>query len=93
MKTLLKGKVKKIIINKYWDSHGTEVKWGTDTENYDIEKDFEITEKKTTIYGVDFNVWNILVDGKRFDKEFELTGYHFEHNKKNLILHACVGAG
>ena len=93
MKTLLKGKVKKIIVNKYWDSHGNEVDWGTDTTKFDTEKDFEIISKERDIYGQIFEIWNILVDGERFDKEFELTGYQFERNKKNLILHACVGAG
>ena len=38
-KTLLKGTTKKIVVNKYWDSHGDEHDWGTDTTNYDSEKD------------------------------------------------------
>jgi hypothetical protein len=91
MKTLLKGKVKQIIINKYWDSHGNEISWGTETHHFDTDKEFEITETKKTFYGVDFDIWNIMVDGKRFDTEFELTGYNF--NDGNLILHGCIGAG
>lgn len=90
-KTLLKGKVKKITVNKYWDSHGNEIDWGTDTTKFEAEKDFEIIEKKQEIFGQIFAIWNILVDGKRFDKEFELTGYKLSGN--NLTLHGCVGAG
>ena len=91
MKTLLKGKVKKITVKKYWDSHGNEVDWGTDTTKFDTEKDFEIISKERDIYGQIFEIWNILVDGERFDTEFELTGYRLNGN--NLVLHACVGAG
>lgn len=91
MKTLLKGKIKKITVKKYWDSHGNEVDWGTDITKFDTEKDFEIISKERDIYGQIFEIWNILVDGERFDTEFELTGYRLNGN--NLVLHACVGAG
>ena len=91
MKTLLKGKVKQIIVNEYWDSHGDEISWGTQTHHFDTEKEFKIIEKKQDVFGVMFDVWNIFVDGERFDKEFELTGYTL--NGTNLILHGCIGAG
>jgi len=95
-KTLIKGTTKKIEVNKYWDSHGTEVDWGQDTVNYDSEKTFEIISHDVEfsseyIDPVIFEEWEILVDGKRFDHEFELTGYKLLKTK--LVLHACVGAG
>ena len=95
-KTLYKGKTKKIIINKYWDSHGDEIDWGTDTTKFDTEKDFEIISKTKEFQfcgGTPFteDCWEIIVDGKRFDTEFELTGYKVQ--KTQLVLHGCVGAG
>jgi hypothetical protein len=94
-KTLLKGTTKRIEVNKYWDSHGNEVDWGQDVENFDSEKEFEIIEEQVERdFGFSkytFDEWHILVDGKRFDKEFELTGY--KNLKTKLVLHACVGAG
>ena len=94
-KTLLKGTTKQIVVNKYWDSHGNEVDWGQDVENFDSEKEFEIIEEQVEWdFGFNkdtFDEWHILVDGKRFDKEFELTGY--KYLKTKLILHGCVGAG
>lgn len=50
MKTLLKGKVKQIIVNEYWDSHGDEISWGTQTHHFDTEKEFKIIEKKQDVY-------------------------------------------
>ena len=90
-KIILKGKVKKITVNKYWDSHGDEIDWGTDTTKFDTEKEFEIVEKQQKIFNQIFEVWNLYVDGERFDTEFELTGYKLSGN--NLTLHGCVGAG
>ena len=93
---LYKGKTKKIVINKYWDSHGREVDWGKDVNKFDGEKDFEIIEEKVErdfgdLGKFTFDEWKIFVDGKRFDKEFELTGYKVQATQ--LVLHACVGAG
>ena len=94
-KTLLKGKTKKIIVNKYWDSHGNEVDWGTDTTKFDTEKEFEIIEEQVERdFGFSkytFDEWKIIVDGKRFDTGYELTGYKAQ--KTQLVLHGCVGAG
>ena len=91
MKTLIKGKVKQIIVNEYWDSHGNSISWGKQTHKFDTEKEFKIVSKKEEIFGVEFDVWNIFVDGKQFDEEFELTGYTLKDTK--LILNGCVGAG
>ena len=94
-KTLLKGTTKQIVVNKYWDSHGDEHDWGTDTTKFDSEKEFEIIEEQVEHdFGFNkftFDEWKIIVDGKRFDTEFELTGY--KYLKTKLVLHGCVGAG
>lgn len=94
-KTLFTGTTKKIEVNKYWDSHGDEIDWGQDVTNFDTEKNFEIIEEKVERdFGFSkytFDEWHIFVDGKRFDTEFELTGY--KSLKTKLVLHACVGAG
>ena len=96
-KTLYEGSFNKIEVNKYWDSHGREIDWGKETNNYDTPAQVKIT---SSIVRFDFGehikpqtweIWNIYVNGKRFDTEFELTGYRALKSK--LVLSACVGAG
>jgi len=91
MKTLLKGKVKQIVVRKYYNLDGTIIDEGTDTTNFDVEKDFEITSKRKQIYGYRFDWWTLTVDGEAFGTEFEITKYKLDGDR--LLLHGCTGAG
>lgn len=93
VKTLLKGKVKRIIVKKYYDLNGSIINEGQDMLDYRREREFEITSTKEKMYGKTFNWWNIKVNGKSIDDEWELTSYKFDKQNKQLILEGCTGAG
>ena len=93
-KVLVKGKTKKVVNKKYWDSHGHNVDWGTDTMKFDHDVDVEIVEKQIEynleyIGPVTFTLWDVKVDGKEIDGE--VTSYR--HSSRQLTLHNCIGAG
>ena len=94
--TLIKGKTKKIVVNKYYNLDGDIIDEGTDTTKFDSEKDFEIiatTKEMQFGDGDPFEMedWAIYVDGERFDAGYELTSYHKQ--KTQLVLRGCTGCG
>ncbi len=96
-KTIYKGKTTRLEIHDYWDSHGTKVNWGNREVNFDHEAEIEIVSKQVKYdFGPSwraqvFEIWDLLVDGKEYNLEAELTGYRALKTK--LVLQACVGAG
>lgn len=91
MKTLLRGKVKQIVVRKYYNLDGTIIDEGTATTDFDVEKDFKITSNTRQICGYRFEFLTLTVDGKAFDTDFEITEYELDGNR--LLLHGCTGAG
>ena len=96
-KTIYKGKTTRLEIHDYWDSHGTNVDWGKREKEFSHEVEIEIVSKQVRYdFGPHvapqvFEVWDLLVNGKKYDLEAELTGY--KALKTKLVLSACVGAG
>ena len=95
-KTLIKGKINKIEVYKYYDLHGQEISEGTEKINYDELVDFEIVEvKEKWIFDHSepsiFDMWKININGEKSLNEYEITGYKLVDKK--LLLHGCVGAG
>lgn len=91
MKILLEGKTKEIMVYKFYDLDGDIINEGTDTQSFDTEKDFKITSTWKKIGNYEYEDWEVYVDGKRFGKEYEITGYTIKENR--LILKGCTGAG
>ena len=90
-KTLFKGKAKKFIINKYYNLDGSIIDEGQDKIEFDSDKEFEIFEEKRKIYDYEFEVWTMIVDGKPFATDYELTGYKVQ--KTQVVLRGCTGCG
>lgn len=90
---LLKGKVKKIIVKKYYNLDGQIIDEGTDTFTYDKSADFEIESSKKKMWEFEYDWWTILVNGENIGKEWELTSYNYDKEKQLLILKGCTGEG
>ncbi len=95
--TIYKGKTTRLEIHDYWDSHGTKVDWGTREKDFGHEAEIEIVSKQVKYdFGPHvapqvFEIWDLLVDGKKYDLEAELMGY--KALKTKLVLTACIGSG
>ena len=95
-RTLVKGHITAVEVNKYYDLDGTIIDEGKDVVDYPNGADFEIISKhikynweymEPTI----FERWELFVNGMRILTDLELTGYKVLKNK--VILQGCTGAG
>jgi hypothetical protein len=93
VKDLLEGDVREIVVDKYYDLDGDIINEGRDTFKYDLGAAFKITSTKKLMWETEFEDWNILVNGERLDKEWELTSYKYDRKNFRLILKGCTGAG
>ena len=92
-KTLLKGEVNQIIIDKYYDLDDMIIDEGRDTLKYRDGAQFEIISTKKKIFDHKFDWWTIKVDGKNIGEDWELTSYDYDGKSKLLKLRGCTGAG
>ena len=97
-KLLFANELNKIVLDKFWDSHGTEVDYGRDEINYNNLVNFQIIEKEMvmkTEYLPDYEYteWELLVNGKVKELSGEICAYDFDEDEHTLYIHLCIGAG
>ena len=91
MKTILKRKTNQVLLDKYYNLDGTIIDEGDEVIKLPDDSTLEITEKKQNLYGYEFEVWQVTVNGKKFATDYEITGYAIEPDQ--IVLHACTGCG
>lgn len=97
--SLIKGITDCIIVDKYYDLHGTLIKTKPENFNFAQYVSFEIVEKTIELHF--FNdpepfenvVWELKISGRIKDVNAEITAYSFDPKTKILKLRACEGAG
>ena len=90
--TLYKGTTPKIQINKYWDSHGTKIDWGTETiPGGEVEIKKVITTWEFSSGPQDFEYWHLYLNGVRVENRGDVVGYRVLKTK--MVLTNCIGAG
>ena len=97
-KSLLTGTLKKIVVKKFWDSHGKDVDWGKDEINYNDLVDFEIIEKTMVMKSkylpdYEYTNWYLKINGEDKDLQGEICGYSYNENNHTLRIKLCIGAG
>lgn len=80
--------VQKVILKKYWDSHGDIIWCRDETETFE-NVHVKIQERRWTEFGKRWKEMEVYIDGKKI--EDEITRIH--GNEKLLELEGCCGAG
>ena len=90
MKTILRRKTSRVLLDKYYDLDGTIIDEGDEAVELPKDSILEITEV-TDVKRKAFGCWLVHVNGKKFAADYEITGYAIEPDQ--IVLHACTGAG
>lgn len=84
--TKFEGDVEKVVLHKFWDSHGMEIPEGTETFT---KCHIRLVEHSWKEFGTKWQIMEAFVDGQPLD--VELTSVRGD--TKLLKLKGCVGAG
>lgn len=98
-KVLIEGITTCIMVDNYYDLHGSLIKEPPTNFNYKKAVPFKIVEQtiEMTWHFSDeptiWTVWELFINNKPKDIEADITAYGFDPKTKILKLRACTGAG
>ena len=85
-KTLFEDNVEKVVLSKFWDSHGMEIPEGSETfTKYHVR----LVEHSYKEWGKNWKFMEAFIDGQPLDVEVVSA----KGDAKLLKLRGCIGAG